>query len=250
MYKTLIIEDEPLGAEHLRKLILDIDDTISVSGPLKSVEEVKEALRCDNNYDLIFSDIRLGGNIVFDAFKEIFPNALIIFTTAYDEYAIRAFRNNGIDYLLKPIVPDELKAAIDKVRKLTLRSETQKQGLENLVNTSEHKTHHHLLIPKGDELIPINTDDISYICKKFEVRAYLFDGQGFAIPFTLGELEDMLDPEIFFRINRQYIANRRSFKRISIFLNSKLIVRLKGCNDDNIIISKERTIELKRWLSK
>lgn len=248
MYRTLIIEDEPLGAERLRKLIMNLDDTISVVGPLRSVEEVKEALRSDNDYDLIFSDIRLVGGFVFEAFREVFPKAPVIFTTAYDEYAIRAFKNNGIDYLLKPIDPDELRIALDKAKRFTSKEEGENK-LENLMLTSGHRVCKCLLVPKGDELVPVKTSEICYIYKDTAVKAYLADGRRFILPFGLGSLEDMLDPEEFFRLNRQYIVNRNSIERISLFFHSRLLVRLKNCKDDNIIISKEKTAQFKTWLS-
>lgn len=231
MYKVLIIEDEPVGAERLRKLILEIDDSISVFGPLRTVNDVKAALRMSNDYDLIISDIRLGGHIVFEAFKETFPNSFVIFTTAFDEYAIQAFKNNGIDYLLKPIDANELHTAIDKARRLSMKDK-QVIGLKELVHEDGLNIHHHLLIPKGDELVLIDTNEISYIIKDTEVRAYLFNGQSFNLPYGLGDLENMLDPNTFFRLNRQYIANRESLKRINMFFNSKLKVKLKNCEDE------------------
>lgn len=246
MYKVLIIEDEPIGAERLRKLILEIDDSISVFGPLRTVNDVKAALRMNNDYDLIISDIRLGGHIVFEAFKETFPNSFVIFTTAFDEYAIQAFKNNGIDYLLKPIDPNELQTAIDKAKRLS-KKDKQVTGLKELVHEDGINIHHHLLVPKGDELVLIDTSEISYIIKNTEVRVYLFNGQSFNLPYGLGELEHMLDPNIFFRLNRQYIANRESLKRISIFFKSKLKVKLKNCKDETIIISKEKTSQFRGY---
>lgn len=247
MYKILIIEDEPVGAERLRKLILKIDDSISISGPLRTVNDVKAALKINNDYDLIISDIRLGGDVVFEAFKETFPYSFVIFTTAFDEYAIQAFKNNGIDYLLKPIDPNELETAIDKAKRLSMKDE-QVTGLKDLIHEGRFNIQHHLLIPKGDELILIDTDEISYIFKGADVKAYLFNGERACLPYSLGELESMLEPNIFFRLNRQYIANRKSIKRISMLYKSKLKVKLINCQDETIMISKERTSQFKRWL--
>ena len=117
MKRILIIEDERMSASRLKRLICDIDDTLDVVGPLTTVDEVVEALSLDNNFDLIISDIRLHDRLVFEAFHEVMPHCMVIFTTAYDEYALEAFRNNGIDYLLKPIEQDALYRALDKALK-------------------------------------------------------------------------------------------------------------------------------------
>ena len=116
MQKVLIIEDDHFSARRLKRLIMDIDDTIDVHGPLKSVEEVTEELVANNDYDLIFSDIRLSDGDVFEAFRKVMPQSFVIFTTVYDEYAMEAIKNNGLDYLMKPIDADELRAAIGKLR--------------------------------------------------------------------------------------------------------------------------------------
>ncbi len=247
MYKTLIIEDEPVGAQRLRKLLLEIDNSISVIGPLRTVNEIKATLN-NNDYDLIISDIRLGKGTVFDAFKEAFPNSPVIFTTAYDEYAIQAFKNNGIDYLLKPIDPEELREAIAKAINISIKNDHT--GLKKLVHECSFSVHHHLLIPKGDELILLDASEISYIIKETETRAYLFNGQSFCLPYTLADLEKMLDSNLFFRLNRQYIANRNALKKITLFFNAKLNIKLKNCDDNNIVISKEKVAEFKRWLEK
>lgn len=116
MQKVLIIEDDHFSARRLKRLIMDIDDTIDVHGPLKSVAEVAEELAANNDYDLIFSDIRLADGDVFEAFRKVMPQSFVVFTTAYDEYAMEAIKNNGLDYLMKPIDADELRAAIGKLR--------------------------------------------------------------------------------------------------------------------------------------
>ena len=116
MQKVLIIEDDHFSARRLKRLIMDIDDTIDVHGPLKSVAEVTEELAANNDYDLIFSDIRLADGGVFEAFRKVMPQSFVIFTTAYDEYAMEAIKNNGLDYLMKPIDAGELRAAIGKLR--------------------------------------------------------------------------------------------------------------------------------------
>lgn len=249
MKKILIIEDEPVNAARLKRLITDIDDTLTIDGPLTTVGEVIETLNLANDYDLIFADIRLGNQLVFDAFQTVMPKCFVVFTTAYDEYALEAFRNNGIDYLLKPIDPDDLRKAIDKA-KLTNGYSSVENHLGRTIEQMEVHCHRRLLVSKGDEIIPIPTDNISFIRKDDSVRIYLTDGTSYNTQYTLNDLEQMLAPDEFFRINRQYIANIGSFEKIRNFFNSKLTVRLKGCDDDNIVVSKDKSAQLKEWLAR
>lgn len=230
---------------------MDIDDTVDVHGPLKSIMEVTEELTFHNDYDLIFSDIRLADGDVFEAFSRVMPQSFVIFTTAYDEYAMEAIKNNGLDYLLKPIDADELRAAIEKLR---LNRETQQPTVANKLNSAfndTHQYHERFLIPKGDELCIIYADNISYInMKDNRIIALTDDGTSYPLPMTMNELEQALNTTKFFRINRQYIANIKSIKKISLFFSSKLKVKLKGCDDDNIVISKEKAALFKKWIEK
>ena len=251
MKKVLIIEDDNFSARRLKRLIMDIDDTVDVHGPLKSIMEVTEELTFHNDYDLIFSDIRLADGDVFEAFSMVMPQSFVIFTTAYDEYAMEAIKNNGLDYLLKPIDADELRAAIEKLR---LNREMQQPTVANRLNSASNDTHQYherFLIPKGDELCIIYADNISYInMKDNRIIALTDDGTSHPLPMNMNKLEQALDPTKFFRINRQYIANIKSIKKISLFFSSKLKVKLKGCDDDNIVISKEKAALFKKWIEK
>ena len=250
MKKILIIEDDLFSAKRLKRLIMDIDDTIDVHGPLKSVEEVVNELSANNDYDLIFSDIRLIDGDVFDAFRNIKPNSFVIFTTAYEEYAMQAIKNNGLDYLMKPIDSKELCMAIDKLKLLAPSAEETRHKLDGLLDETR-QYRERFLLSKGDELIMLYTDDISFICKTDNhVQAFKEDGTSYSLAMSMADLEQALDPNKFFRINRQYIANIRGIKKISLFFSSKLIVRLKGCDDENIVISKEKTAQFKKWLDK
>ena len=215
---------------------MDIDDMVDVHGPLKSVYDVVEELSVKNDYDLIFSDIRLLDGDVFEAFRKVRPNSFVIFTTAYDEYAMQAIKNNGLDYLMKPIDSKELSAAMDKL---------------NMSMNDTRQYRERFLVSKGDELVMLYTDDISYISKTDNhVLAFTQDGTSYSLAMSMADLEMALSPDKFFRINRQYIANIKGIKKISLFFNSKLIVKLKGCNDDNIVISKEKTVQFKKWLDR
>lgn len=244
MQKVLIIEDDHFSARRLKRLIMDIDDTIYVHGPLKSVAEVTEELAANNDYDLIFSDIRLADGDVFEAFRKMMPQSFVIFTTAYDEYAMEAIKNNGLDYLMKPIDAGELR----------LNRNAQQSAVERPLHGVLNDTRQYrerFLITKGDELCMLCADDISYInMYNNRITAFAVDGTSYPLPMSMNELEQALDPSRFFRLNRQYIANINGFRKISFYFGSKLMVKLKGCEDDNIVISKEKATLFKKWLEK
>lgn len=250
MKKVLIIEDDHFSAKRLRRLIMDIGDMVDVHGPLKSINDVVEELSVNNDYDLIFSDIRLVDGDVFEAFRKVKPKSFVIFTTAYDEYAMRAIKNNGLDYLMKPIDFKELCMAIDKLNILS-HCDKEVNSKLNVLLDETRQYRERFLVNKGEELIMLYTDDISYISKTDNhVRAFMKDGTSYSLTMSMADMETALDPNKFFSINRQYIANINGIKKISLFFSSKLIVKLKGCNDDNIVISKEKASQFKKWLDK
>ena len=180
MNKILIIEDDYFSAKRLKRLILDIDDAVEIHGPLGSVNKVVEELTTSNDYDLIFSDIRLVDGDVFEAFRMVMPKSFIIFTTAYDEYSMQAIKNNGIDYLMKPIDFKELRLAMDRLNVLASgQHEESCSQLDRLLNGT-HKYRERFLVNKGDELIMIYADNISYIIKtESNVLAFVEDGTSY-----------------------------------------------------------------------
>lgn len=246
MKKVLIIEDERISAIRLEKLIREIDDTIEVEGPLASVSEVVEHLRRHNDYDLIFADIRLSDSDVFTAFQEIMPASFVIFTTAYDEYAMQAIKNHGIDYLLKPIDEKDLRQAIQKLS-LGVKENTGK--LHQVMGDMPHYKER-LIVYKGEELIPLQVSEILYFSKESkELLCMTAEGKQYHVRnMTMQDLEEQLNPEKFFRLNRQYFIHIRALKRITPFFNSKLKVRLCHCQDEEILVSRERSILFKKWL--
>lgn len=246
MKKVLIIEDELLSAKRLKKMILDIDDTLEVDGPLQSVKDVVEYMQAHDDYDLVFSDIRLLDGDVFMAFQKVLPSSLVIFTTAYDEYAMQAIKSNGIDYLLKPIDEDELREAMKKVGNLTSSNGKLKSVIDKLVRYKER-----LLVYKGGDMVSLPVNDILYFYKDGRnMLVTTSSGESYCLSVTIQELESQLDPDNFFRLNRQYLVNIAALKKISPFFNSKLIVQLFHCSDRNIIVSKERAVLFKEWLNR
>lgn len=250
MKKVLIIEDEITSAKRMERMLADINDTWLVDGPLQTVEDVADTLRQHNDYDLIFSDIRLRDGEVFDAFDVVMPNSFVIFTTAYDTYAMQAIKNHGLDYLLKPFSTDELREAIAKTQLGKADVSAHQQRLRALKDSEIHYRERFLL-GKQDEMVPVATDNILYFYKNERcINAVTADGEVYTLYMQLKELEEQLDPTKFFRLNRQYIANINAIKRIGQFFSSKLVVRLYCCDDKNIVVSKERAIQLKEWLSR
>lgn len=246
MKKVLIIEDELLSAKRLKKMILDIDDTLEVDGPLQSVKDVVEYMQAHDDYDLVFSDIRLLDGDVFMAFQKVLPSSLVIFTTAYDEYAMQAIKSNGIDYLLKPIDEDELREAMKKVGNLTSSNGKLKSVIDKLVRYKER-----LLVYKGGDMVSLPVNDILYFYKDGRnMLVTTSSGEAYCLSVTIQELESQLDPDKFFRLNRQYLVNIAALKKISPFFNSKLIVQLFHRSDRNIIVSKERAVLFKEWLNR
>jgi DNA-binding LytR/AlgR family response regulator len=185
------------------------------------------------------------------AFRKVMPQSFVIFTTAYDEYAMEAIKNNGLDYLMKPIDADELRAAIGKLR---LNRNAQQSAVVSPLHDVLNDTRQYrerFLITKGDELCMLCVDDISYInMRDNRITAFTVDGTSYPLPMSMNDLEQALDPDRFFRLNRQYIANIKGIRKISFYFGSKLMVKLKGCEDDNIVISKEKATLFKKWLEK
>lgn len=247
MKRILIIEDDYFSAKRLERLILDYDDTIDIHGPLVSTTEVVEELTARNDYDLIFSDIRLADGDVFAAFRKVRPNALVIFTTAFDEYAMQAIKNNGIDYLLKPIDSQELNAAFKKLE-LT-KPDCKQNGMSKLLDDT-FRYRERILVTKGDELIVLHTDEINYF-RVDETRVLAFtDDASYPLSMSMAELEAELNPDKFFRINKQYIVSINGIRRICFSFGSRLVIRLKNCTDDNVCVSKKRTTQFKAWLDR
>lgn len=245
MKKVVIIEDELLSATRLKKKILDIDDTLQVDGPLRSVKEVVDYFQSHDDYNLVFSDIRLLDGTVFMAFSKVMPSSFVIFTTAYDEYAMQAIKSNGIDYLLKPIDEEELCEAINKVK---LRPSLQART--GYITDSGGKYKERLLVYKGEDMISLSVRDIFYICKNEGCTTVTAStGNTYKLSSTIQEMEEQLNPNAFFRLNRKYLINIKALKKVSPFFNSKLIVQLYHCQDEHIIVSKEKSSRLKEWLN-
>jgi len=247
--KALIIEDELLAAKHLQHVIDEVGN-ITVITTLESIAESIEWLNINSQPELIFMDIHLADGSAFEIFKHVTITCPIIFTTAYDEYALKAFKVNSIDYLLKPIDADAVKRAISKLETISSKHNSPdelKKFIDSFTKGLSYKTH--FLIPtKGDKLIPVQASDLAYIYIDASlIKAFTFDEKSFRFEYTLDELSEMLNPNDFFRANRQFIIARKAIKDIDLWFNSRLSVNLKTPVSEKILISKARISEFKKW---
>lgn len=250
--KALIVEDEILAAQNLNKILVDIGSFDSII-TLESINSTIDYFRNNNPPDLLFLDIHLADGLAFEIFDKVQVDCPVIFVTAYDEYALKAFRVNSIDYLLKPLELFDVKRALDKLNRFSRASGFIDNELKNLISSfkksSSYKTN--FLIPlKGDKLIPLKTDDIGYLyIDHGVVKVFTLDRKTYSMDHTLDELEGMLDPEMFFRANRQFIISRKAVRDIDFWFNSKLSVNLKVQTPEKVIVSKAKVSEFKTWFS-
>jgi len=248
---AIIIEDEIIAAESLKTLLDEVDSEIKILAVLQSIEESVEWIQTNPSPDIVFMDIHLADGSAFMIFDNVDIRCPIVFTTAYDEYALKAFEVNSIDYLLKPINKPNLEKAIDKYKNFKGESKNNDlivQLIENIRH--KNKTYKNFLIPEKDKLIPLSVDDIYYIYIDTKiVKAITSENKTCYMDKTLDEIMENLDTHEFFRANRQYIISRNAVKDMSIWFGSKLSVNLKIPIPEKIIISKARVRDFKNWLS-
>lgn len=255
----LIVEDEQLGYERLAKLLKEIRPGATIIGHTLSIHQTVQWLRKHPAPDLIFMDIELADGQCFEIFNQVEVLTPIIFTTSYDEYALRAFKLNSIDYLLKPVRKEELDQSITKF--LQVRQPGHQGGLQRQIasllqefqqRSGPDRYRHRFLVKFGQRLLSIDTAEIAWfhaegkICflKTWENQRYLID-------YTLEELSQLMDPREFYRINRGYIVHIKAIKSINAYFKGKLILQLHPRSDDNdVIVSKEKAAEFKAWLGK
>ncbi len=249
--KLLIIEDEIHNANRLQLMLKEIDPEITIAGVLESVADSIEWFDKHDEPDLILMDVRLADGLCFEIFSARTITAPVIFTTAYDEYAIRAFKVNSIDYLLKPIHKAELGAALTKYEQLA-GSSMPDPAISNLVDIIKKQGvayRSRFLIQVNDGYKTILVKDIDYIYSEFKItHLVLHNNVVQALPYTMDELEEQLDPNVFFRANRQHIISIHTIKDIHNFFNGKLKITLSKHPEAEIIISREKAGIFKQWL--
>lgn len=250
--KVLIVEDEYSAVENLKHILNKIDNQIYVVHVLESVSETVNYLKQEPEIDLAFFDIHLGDGISFEIFKHLTVHFPIIFTTAYDEYAIQAFKVNSIDYLLKPIKEEDLKLSISKFNSLQINKNSTIE-INNLIHRlfpSSQRYKSSLLIRKKDSIYPVKVKDIAYlVIEHGVVKAFDFNGNIHVVDDNLDTLESQLDPSNFFRANRQFIVQKNCIESLKIYFYGKLVVITKLKNHEKIIVSRAKAALIKEWLS-
>lgn len=248
----LILEDEHLVAESLMKLVKQLEPDAYIEGPIASVSEAKELL-ATSTPDLIISDIQLSDGISLDVFTEAKIKCPVIFTTAYNEYAVRAFKVNSIDYLLKPIDKKELKAAFDKFHLLQSKfsNEVYLQQISELFSDlrSGKKYKERFTAHMGRNIVLVQAKDIAAFTKEEVIYLVHSDGKKYITDYrSLDEIEELLDPAAFYRANRQYIIALSSLDTLRSDETGKVIVRLKSTGFPEIIVSKEKAASFRKWV--
>lgn len=249
MIKVLIIEDEKPAGRRLKQL-LEENSGIEVVSIVESVRRGREWFRENNNPDLIFSDIQLGDGLSFDIFSEVPIKCPIVFTTAYNEYAIKAFDVNSIAYLLKPFKKENIYNAIEKFKDLGYDTPKTIDYKSILDQIQPKKYRERILVSKADHLIPLDTKNVSYIYSEDKtVLLKSCENKIFFLNQSLEEFEKELDPNSFFRISRSMLVNRNSIQEISTFFNGTLKLSLNPSYDSEVNVSRRRVSEFKAWLN-
>lgn len=244
--KVLIIEDETAAAQNLQAILREIDPSIQVLEVLESIEESADWLRNNPQPDLLFMDIHLADGESFRILDRVDITAPVIFTTAYDQYALEAFRLCSIDYLLKPIAVDDVKRALEKLQRLT---GNERSAYTPRIKQAVKEYEETFLIHQRDKIIPLHRDQIAFCYTANErVMAYDFQGESYPIDRTLETLQAQLPASDFFRANRQFIIARRAVQEITVWFGSRLSLALTVETPERIIISKARVPEFKAWL--
>ena len=251
--KVLIIEDEQLAYERMVELLMKVDDSISICGNLDSVKASILWFRENELPDLIFMDIQLADGLSFEIFDSVQVECPIIFTTAYQEYAIKAFKVNSIDYLLKPIDYEELKNAFTKFKKQSNVSPNiasmPYEVLMDVKRMLNRQYKNRFVVKVGEHIKSIEINDIMFFYS-LDKGTYLntSENRNLNIDFSLDTVHEFLDPVKFFRVNRKYIVSHSAIDDIVVYSNSRLKLKLKNSEDENILVSREKVQAFKSWL--
>lgn len=251
--KALIIEDEKAAVRNLTALLADVTPEMEVIDALDSVADAIDWFAAHPMPELVFMDIHLADGSAFEIFEHTDITCPVIFTTAYDEYALRAFKVNSIDYLLKPIGEDEMRAALAKLKHLHRTERSDESDFLKMIHALKREESYktHFLVPaKGDKLLPLAVEVISffYIAEGI-VKATATDGKEYVLTQTLDELVECLNPKLFFRANRQYLISREAVKDIDLWFNNRLAINLHASMHEKIVVSKARVGEFKEWFA-
>lgn len=250
--KVLIIEDETAASENLIAMLQEADSSIEVVKVLESVQQTIRWLTSNSAPDLIFMDIHLSDGSAFTLFQQMEVTVPIVFTTAYDQYALDAFAVNSVDYLLKPIKASELARALDKFRRWTHSDVMEYLQRMMKMRPAEAPTAYTttLLLPVKDRLVPVNMDDVAFIYSTDrKTQIHLKTGEAMAYNRSLDSISEGLDSLRFFRANKQYIIARDCVKDIVVWFDSRLLVRMTIDLPEPLFVSKNKASEFKNWMT-
>ena len=253
--KILIVEDEELAVKKLRKTLEMVDASAEIVGVTDSIKSSVEWLQENTPPDLILMDIELADGQSFEIFNLTEVKSPVIFTTSYDEYALKAFKVNSVDYLLKPVQKDELQAAISKFNKLNPAGNAD-ISIDSLVKELQQKLQpkefrKRFLVKHAQKLVSIEVGEIGYFYSDGRLNFFkTIDNRKFVVDYTMDELQDMLDPENFFRISRSFYVSISSVDKIDEYFGNRLILGLKPSVDKEALVSREKVTEFKKWMGK
>ncbi len=249
--KVLIIEDERPAAQKLIRLLKEIDPGIEVVDVLESVVQTINWFAVYPNPELIFMDIQLEDGICFEIFENCDIKTPVIFTTAYDEYMLKAFKVNSVDYLLKPIVPEDLRKAIDKFN-VHHKQRADDTPLKTIIRQLQPKTKERFLVRIGDHYKSVLTSNIH--CFYIRERcSFIFTdtGKSYPVDYSLDKLDQLVDPKLFFRVNRNFIVHFTAIRDIIVYSSSRLkIILVNWTEPDEILVSRERVTAFKEWMDR
>ena len=251
--KILIVEDEELAVKKLQKTLAAVNESAEVVGTTDSIKATVEWLMGNPQPDLILMDIELADGQSFEIFNLTEVKSPVIFTTSYDEFALKAFKVNSVDYLLKPIQKDELQAALNKFQKIKTNADV---SIDSLVKELQQKLQpkeyrKRFLVKFGQKLISVEIGEIAYFYSDGRLNFFkTSDNKKFVVDYTMDELEDMLDPKMYFRISRSFYVSVNSIEKIDDYFGNRLILGLKPAVDKEALVSREKVTEFKKWMGK
>jgi len=251
--KVLIIEDEELAVKKLEKTLAAVDATAEVAGVADSIKSSVEWLQQNPQPDLILMDIELSDGQSFEIFNLTEVNSPVIFTTSYDEFALKAFKVNSVDYLLKPIQKEELQAALEKFKKMNSQPNV---SIDSLVKELQQKLQpkeyrKRFLVKHGQKLVSVEINEIAYFYSDGRLNFFkTTDNKKFVVDYTMDELQEMLDPETFFRISRSFYVAVNAIARIDDYFGNRLILGLRPEVEKEALVSREKVTDFKKWMGK
>ncbi|MBK9981793.1 MAG: response regulator transcription factor [Saprospiraceae bacterium] len=257
--EIFIVEDEELAVKKLQKTLQAIDPDLHVAGTADSIASAVEWLKGHTQPDLILMDIELADGQSFEIFNLIEVKSPVIFTTSYDEFALKAFKVNSVDYLLKPVQKDELENALSKFRSMKKVYADKKQEdpqfstlVKELQQTLQHKEYRQRFLVKHlQKMVSIEVDRIAYFFSDDRLSFFkTADDKKYVVDYTIDEIENMLDPNQFFRINRAFLVSIKSIDQINDYFGNRLKLNLKPTIDKEALVSREKVTPFKEWMGK